>query len=80
MNKLFANIRAYFKPKHVKILVDSLETFAKLNYARDLATGIFNEPVTWKKVKEEYIAEAKLTVKDYVLTEEEIDRIIRSID
>lgn len=79
MKKPATKLQRQVKPKHVKILVDSLETFAKLNYARDLAMDVFDTRLDWEEVKKEYMEEAKLAVKDYVFTAKDVDAIIKEL-
>jgi hypothetical protein len=54
--------------------VESVEVYAKLNYLRDKAFNLLDEP--WDEIKKEYMNEAE-NYGDIVLTVEEIDAIIK---
>lgn len=62
----------------MKIKVESIEVYAKLNYLRDKAFGLLDDDETWQKVKEEYMEEAKAD-KDIILTLEEVNAIMNKM-
>lgn len=57
----------------MQINVDSIEVYAKLNYLRDKAFNLIEEP--WHEVKDEYMEEAE-NDKDIVMTADEVDAIM----
>lgn len=62
----------------IKIQVDSIETYAKLNYLRDRTTFVDGEPIedgSWEECREIYIEEAQMD-DDIVLTGDEVDAMI----
>lgn len=60
----------------IQITVDSVEVYAKLNYLRDKAFDLIDQP--WNEVKEDYTEEAEAD-KDIVLTVEEVDAIMKKM-
>ena len=64
------------------IYVDSVETYAKLNYLRDRTTLVDGEPLftdPWGDCEYEYIMEANAD-PDMVLTGEDVDNIIAAVN
>lgn len=63
----------------IQINIDNEEVFAMINYARDVAMGC--EPLgTWNEMRSFYMSEAecKECQENYVLTQEEVERVLAS--